>query len=80
MLRFFGPGLLGAGLVAPKLTGPFSRVVDRVVTDPWLRSFIDLECFVLRCWASGYLNPSSPSRLLPAHGTSNPNRMHAFYT
>ena len=48
MLRFFGPSLAQTGLVAPKLTAPFSRVVDRVVTDPWLRSFIDLECFVLR--------------------------------
>ena len=48
MLRFFGPSLAQTGLVAPKLTAPFSRVVDRVVTNPWLRSFIDLECFVLR--------------------------------
>ena len=48
MLRFFGPDLARTGLVASKLTAPFSRVVDRVVTHPWLRSFIDLECFVLR--------------------------------
>ena len=57
MLRFFGPGLLGAGLVAPRLTGPFSRVVDRVVTHPWLRAFIDLECFVLRCCCGFFWNP-----------------------
>eukprot|EP00892_Ulva_mutabilis_P003440 jgi/Ulvmu1/1468/UM011_0198.1 len=35
------------GLQAGKLTGPFSDIVDKVVTDPWLRNFIDLECFVL---------------------------------
>lgn len=29
------------------LQGPFSAVVDRHVTDPWLRSLLDLECFVL---------------------------------
>ena len=27
--------------------GPFSAVVDKAVTNPWLRSFLDLECFVL---------------------------------
>ena len=27
--------------------GPFSAVVDKAVTSPWLRSFLDLECFVL---------------------------------
>ncbi|KAF8062760.1 CRTISO2 [Scenedesmus sp. PABB004] len=45
--RFFGPQLALTGLVAGTLTGPFSAVVDRHVTDPWLRSLIDLECFVL---------------------------------
>lgn len=29
------------------LMGPFSAVVDTVVTNPWLRNFLDLECFVL---------------------------------
>ncbi len=29
------------------LQGPFSALVDKHVTDPWLRNFIDLECFVL---------------------------------
>jgi hypothetical protein len=44
----FGPiGLLRTALMARTLTGPFSAVVDRVVTDPWLRKFLDLECFVL---------------------------------
>ena len=47
MLRFFGPSLAKSGLVAPKLTAPFARIVDRVVTNPWLRQFLDLECFVL---------------------------------
>ena len=48
MLRFFGPSLAKTGLVAPKLTAPFSNIVDRVVTNAWLRRFLDLECFVLR--------------------------------
>ena len=47
MLRFFGPSLARSGLVAPKLTAPFARIVDRVVTNAWLRRFLDLECFVL---------------------------------
>lgn len=29
------------------LQGPFSSVVDRHVSDPWLKSLMDLECFVL---------------------------------
>lgn len=47
MLRF-GPKLALTGLQAPTLTAPFAKVVDQVVTDPWLRTFLDLECFVLR--------------------------------
>eukprot|EP01025_Chloroclados_australasicus_P031418 TRINITY_DN31773_c0_g1_i1.p1 TRINITY_DN31773_c0_g1~~TRINITY_DN31773_c0_g1_i1.p1 ORF type:complete len:402 (-),score=35.16 TRINITY_DN31773_c0_g1_i1:362-1444(-) len=43
----FGPQLAFTGLQAPKLTGPFGNIVDRVVTNKWLRNFIDLECFVL---------------------------------
>ncbi len=43
----FGPQLAMTGLMAGTLTGPFSKVVDRVVTNPWLRKFLDLECFVL---------------------------------
>jgi phytoene dehydrogenase-like protein len=38
------------------LTGPFSRLMDRVVSDPFLRNWLDLLCFLL----SG----------LPATGTS----------
>ncbi|EFJ44494.1 hypothetical protein VOLCADRAFT_64714 [Volvox carteri f. nagariensis] len=45
--RFLGPELLGTAIVAPMLTGPFSALVDKHVSHPWLRSFIDLECFVL---------------------------------
>jgi len=44
----FGPKLALTGLQAPTLTAPFAKVVDQVVTDPWLRKFLDLECFVLR--------------------------------
>lgn len=44
----FGPGLAKTGLMAGTLTGPFSKLVDQHVTDPWLRNNIDLECFVLR--------------------------------
>ena len=29
------------------LQGPFSSVVDRHVSDPWLRHMLDLECYVL---------------------------------
>lgn len=45
--RFMGPQLAMTGLVAPQLTGPFAAIVDRHVTHPWLRKFLDLECFVL---------------------------------
>ena len=44
----FGPGLAKTGLIAGTLTGPFGKLVDKHVTDPWLRNMIDLECFVLR--------------------------------
>lgn len=43
----FGPALLRTAFLVGQLTGPFSNVVDKVVTDPWLSGFIDLECFVL---------------------------------
>jgi len=42
-----GPGFARTGLLAPTLTGPFSKVVDSAVSDPWLRRLMDLECFVL---------------------------------
>ena len=43
----FGPALLKTAFMVKDLTGPFSRVVERIVTDPWLKNFLDLECFVL---------------------------------
>ena len=42
-----GPALLKTALLAGQLTAPISTLVDRVVTDPWLRNYLDLECFVL---------------------------------
>ncbi|GIL50508.1 hypothetical protein Vafri_6686 [Volvox africanus] len=45
--RFLGPEMLGTAFVAPLLIGPFSALVDKHVTHPWLRAFLDLECFVL---------------------------------
>lgn len=43
----FGPALLRTAFMVKDLTGPFSNIVDRIVTDPWLRNYLDLECFVL---------------------------------
>ena len=31
----------------PSLLSPCAAVVDEVVTSPWLRAFLDLECFIL---------------------------------
>jgi len=45
--RFLGPDMLRTAFLSGTLTGPFSAVVDKVVTNKWLRSFLDLECFVL---------------------------------
>ncbi|GFH30802.1 carotene isomerase, partial [Haematococcus lacustris] len=60
--RFMGPEMLQMGLVASQLTGSFGAVVDRVVTNPWLRSFLDLECFVL----SGMTARSATAGALPS--------------
>jgi phytoene dehydrogenase-like protein len=43
----FGPALLRTAFMVKELTGPFSNIVDKIVTDPWLKNFLDLECFVL---------------------------------
>jgi phytoene dehydrogenase-like protein len=43
----FGPSLLSTALYANQLTGPFGDICKTVVTDPWLKNFLDLECFVL---------------------------------
>ena len=52
----FAPRLLKHSLNTPKLAGPFSRVMDGVVHDPFVRNWLDMLCFLL----SG----------LPASGTS----------
>ncbi len=52
----FAPRLLKHAANTPKLAGPFSRIMDRVVTDPFIRNWLNMLCFLL----SG----------LPASGTS----------
>ncbi|MBD0268360.1 MAG: FAD-dependent oxidoreductase, partial [Cyanobacteria bacterium Co-bin8] len=52
----FAPKLLRHAPSLGQLNGPFSRVMDRVITDEFLRNWLDLLCFLL----SG----------LPASGTS----------
>lgn len=52
----FAPQLLKHAGRTPQLTQPFSRVMDRVITDPFIRNWLDMLCFLL----SG----------LPASGTS----------
>ena len=56
----FAPRLLKHSLTGPltlpKLSGPFSRVMDGVISDPFVRNWLDMLCFLL----SG----------LPASGTS----------
>ncbi|GAB0497175.1 hypothetical protein MMPV_008499 [Pyropia vietnamensis] len=48
--RFLSPAT-AAGLAAPwnaaALTGPFGRLLDNHVTDPFARRFLDLVCFLL---------------------------------
>ncbi len=52
----FVPQLLKHSFTTLKLTGPFSHVMDEVITDPFARNWLDMLCFLL----SG----------LPASGTS----------
>lgn len=52
----FAPRLLKHLPNTPKLTRPFSHIMDRVITDPFIRNWLDMLCFLL----SG----------LPANGTS----------
>ncbi|MBF2003258.1 MAG: NAD(P)/FAD-dependent oxidoreductase [Synechococcales cyanobacterium M58_A2018_015] len=52
----FAPSLLRHALQVAQLTGDFARLRDRVITDPFIRNWLDLLCFLL----SG----------LPASGTS----------
>eukprot|EP00891_Asterochloris_glomerata_P008859 jgi/Astpho2/8859/e_gw1.00129.7.1_t len=49
------PHLLSSGADASKLVGPFSKVIEGKITDPFVRNWLDLLCFLL----SG----------LPANGT-----------
>ncbi|MBE9228732.1 NAD(P)/FAD-dependent oxidoreductase [Phormidium sp. LEGE 05292] len=51
----FAPSLLQNATNVIKLTGPFSRIIDDVITDSFIRNWLDLLCFLL----SG----------LPANGT-----------
>lgn len=55
-LSRFAPSLLQHLANVIKLTGPFSRIADGVINDPFTRNWLDLLCFLL----SG----------LPADGTS----------
>lgn len=52
----FAPALLSRAVDIAKLTGPFARIMDDTVSDPFIRNWLDLLCFLL----SG----------LPADGTS----------
>lgn len=41
------PQRCGCPVALVPLQGPFSAVVDKHVSDPWLKALLDLECFVL---------------------------------
>lgn len=43
----FAPSLLQQAVNVIKLTGPFSRIIDGVVKDPFIRNWLDLLCFLL---------------------------------
>jgi phytoene dehydrogenase-like protein len=43
----FIPALLQQAIRLPQLTAPFSRITDNVVTDPFIRNWLDLLCFML---------------------------------
>lgn len=52
----FMPSLLQSAPQIVRLTGPFSRIMDEAIGDPFIRNWLDMLCFLL----SG----------LPAHSTS----------
>lgn len=52
----YAPNLLPHIFNVGQLTGPFSQIMDQMITDPFIRNWLDLLCFLL----SG----------LPANGTS----------
>lgn len=60
----FAPSLLRYGSKIGQLTGPFSRIIDEVVGDRFIRNWLDLLCFLL----SG----------LPADGTSTAEMAFMF--
>lgn len=43
----FAPSLLQQAFNVIQLTGPFSRIIDGVVKDPFIRNWLDLLCFLL---------------------------------
>ncbi len=53
-------GAAQGGLDALKLLGPFSKVLDGVVRDPFVRNYLDLLCFLL----SGARPPLLPTPTL----------------
>jgi phytoene dehydrogenase-like protein len=43
----FAPRLLKQTAKIPQLTGPFSRIVDGLIRDPFIRNWLDMLCFLL---------------------------------
>ena len=43
----FAPALLQQAANVIKLTGSFSNIIDGVITDPFIRNWLDLLCFLL---------------------------------
>lgn len=60
----FAPQWLKHAASTPKLTGPFSRIMDSIITDPFARNWLNMLCFLL----SG----------LPASGTSTAEMAFMF--
>ncbi len=46
-LARYAPALFQQVTRLPQLTGPFSRIMDGVVRDPFVRNWLDLLCFML---------------------------------
>ncbi|MEM9449618.1 MAG: NAD(P)/FAD-dependent oxidoreductase [Cyanobacteria bacterium P01_E01_bin.6] len=60
----YAPSMLRHVFSLPRLTGPFSNVIEQVITDPFIYRWLDLLCFLL----SG----------LPATGTSTAEMAFMF--
>lgn len=43
----FVPSLLKHAVRTPKLAGPFSKIMDGIVTDPFARNWLNMLCFLL---------------------------------